>query len=146
MYRFVGREPLIKGIGDLDRAVIDTDVTAGALVFDNIAWLFDQTDREIARFSADALNFGIGNNFDIGMARTFNKFGRFNTHGAVIGGEGLVQQRHFAADRGRFIDQKHPETRIRQIERSLNAADTATDDENIATVAIDGMICREKFD
>ena len=73
------------------------------------------------------------------MAVTFDELGRLDAHGAVVGGEGLVELRHFAADGRRSLNQKDLETRGGEIERGLNAGDPATDDHDIAEIAISEM-------
>ncbi len=125
---------LIEGIGNLDRAVIHADVAARAFLLDDVSGLFDQGDLEVSRLSFDPVDFGIGQDLDIGIPRAFDELGGLDAHGAVIGGEGLVQLGHLAAERRRFVDQIDPETRIGQIKSGLNAADPTADNQNITGI------------
>ena len=65
------------------------------------------------------------------MPADLDQFGRKNSHRAVIGGIGLIQLGHLAANGGRFLNQVNPITRIGKIQRGLNTADPATDNHNI---------------
>jgi hypothetical protein len=62
--------------------------------------MFDHFYREVSRFTAHVRDFGKGQEFDVEMPADLDQFGRDNSHGAVIGGEGLVQRRHGPADGG----------------------------------------------
>ena len=44
------------------------------------------------------VNFGIGQNLDIRMPADLDQFGREYSHGAIIGGIGLVKLGHVAAN------------------------------------------------
>jgi hypothetical protein len=46
------------------------------------------------------LNLGVGDNLNIKMPADLDQFRRENSHGAVVGGKGLVQLRHDPADGG----------------------------------------------
>ncbi len=85
------------------------------------------------------VDFGIGQDFDIGMPITFDELGRFDAHGAVIGGKSLVELGHLAADGRRFLDQIDLVSCGGKIERGLNTADPATDDHDISHIAVCGI-------
>ena len=72
----------------------------------------------------------------MGVAVTLHELGGLDAHGAVVGGKGLVQLGHVAADgRGR-IHQIDLEARGAEIQGGLEAADSASDDHHVAHVAI----------
>jgi hypothetical protein len=89
---------LIVWIRDLDRAVLYTGSTARAFVFYNVPGLFIQGDLEISCFPFYTVNFSIGQDLYIGMPADLDQFGREYSHGAVIGGIGLVKLGHLAAN------------------------------------------------
>jgi hypothetical protein len=89
---------LIVWIRDLDRAVLYTGSTARAFVFYNVPGLFIQGDLEISCFPFYTVNFSIGQDLYIGMPADLDQFGREYSHGAIIGGIGLVKLGHLAAN------------------------------------------------
>ena len=89
---------MIVGIGDLDRAVLYTGRTTRAFVLYNVSGLFIQGNLEISRFPFYTINFSIGKDLYIGMPADLDQFGREYSHGAVIGGVGLVKLGHLAAN------------------------------------------------
>jgi hypothetical protein len=91
---------LIVWIWDLDRAVLYTGTATRAVVLDNISGLFNQGDLEVSCFPIYTINFSIGQDLDIGMPADLDQFGREYSHGAVIGGIGLVKLGHLTADSG----------------------------------------------
>ncbi len=97
---FIGRQVLVERIRDRDRAILYTDSTTGAFVLYNVSGLFNQGYLEVSCFSFYTVNFSIGQDLYIGMPVTFNKLGRFDAHGAIIRGEGLIQLGHLAANGG----------------------------------------------
>ena len=56
-------------------------------------------------------------------------FGGQDTGGAVQRGEGLVQLGHLAADGGLLLHDVHVEARVGDVQRGLDAGDTAADDQ-----------------
>jgi hypothetical protein len=89
---------LIVWIRDLDRAVLYTGTTTGAVVLYNVSGLFNQGNLEVACLPFDTVNFSISQDLYIGMPADLDQFGREYSHGAVIRGIGLVQLGHLAAD------------------------------------------------
>ena len=77
-------------------------------------------------------------NRDVGMAARLDQARRDGAHGAVVGGEGLVELRHVSADGGLGFDQIHLEALIGQIERGLHPGDAAADDHD----GTDGWLVR----
>jgi hypothetical protein len=60
------------------------------------------------------------------MSTDIHQFRRQNSECAVIGGEGLVQLGHLAADAGQAFHQVHFESHLGEIQGSLNARYAAT--------------------
>jgi hypothetical protein len=67
--------------------------------------MLDHLHREVPRFTAHVCNFRKGQELNVEMPADLDPFGRDNSHGAVIGGEGLVQRRHDPSN-GRALFQK----------------------------------------
>ena len=95
---FIRRYVLIVWIRDLDRAVLYTGSTPRAFVLYNVSGLFIQGDLEVSCFPFYSVNFSIGQDLYIGMPADLDQFGREYSHGAVIGGIGLVKLGHLAAN------------------------------------------------
>jgi hypothetical protein len=89
---------LIIGIGDHDRAVLNASSTARAFLLYDVSGLFDQGYPKVSCFTFYTVNFGIGQDLDIGMPADLDQFGSEYSHGAVIGGIGLIELGHMAAD------------------------------------------------
>ena len=90
----------VEGVGHGHGAAFRTTGAARAFVLIHIPGPFHQGDGKIAGPALNRFHLGHGQDFDIGVAFALQKFGRFNTHGAVIGGKGLVELGHLAADGG----------------------------------------------
>jgi len=65
---------LVEAIGILHRAVLDAGGTARTLVFDDIARFFYQGNREVACPTVYAIDFGIGEYFNVGMPADLDQF------------------------------------------------------------------------
>ena len=89
---------MIVWIRDLDRAVLYTGRTTRAFVLYNVSRLFIQGDLEVSCFPLYTVNFSIGQDLYVGMPADLDQFGREDSHGAVIGGIGLVKLGHLAAN------------------------------------------------
>ena len=55
-------------------------------------------DLKAAQGSGDVDDFGKGKQLDVQMAADLDQLGGDNSHGTVVGGKGLVQLGHDAAD------------------------------------------------
>jgi len=95
---FILRYFLIKLIRVLDRAVFYTGSTTRAFVLYNVSGLLDQGYLKLSCFPFYTVNFSIGQDLDVGMPADLDQFGREYSHGAVIGGKGLVKLGHMAAN------------------------------------------------
>ena len=97
---FILRYFLIKWIRAFDRAVCYTGRTTRAFVLYNVSGLLGQGDRKVSCFPFYTVNFSKCQNLYIWMPADLDQFGREYSHGAVIGGECLVELGHMAANRG----------------------------------------------
>src|SRR3990172_3387505 len=68
------------------------------------------------------------------MSAAFQELRRFNAHGAVVRGKGLIKLGHLAADGRRLVDQVNLEARVGKIKSGLNTADPTADDHNISEI------------
>jgi hypothetical protein len=89
---------LIVWIRDLDRAILYTGSATCTVVLYNVSGLFIQGDLEVSCFPLYTVNFSIGQDLYVGMPADLDQFGREDSHGAVIGGIGLVKLGHLAAN------------------------------------------------
>jgi len=132
---FILRYFLIKLIRVFDRAVFYTGRTARALALNDIPGLPRQRDPEISCLSFDTVNLCIRQDLDVGMPADLDQFGCEYSHGAVIGGKGLVKLGHMAANGRGLVDQVNFEARIGKIERGLDTTDSAPDHHHITHIA-----------
>jgi len=95
---FILRYFLIKLIRVFDRAVFYTGSTTRAFALYNISGLFNQRYLEVSCFPCYTVDFSIGQDLYIGMPADLDQFRREYSHGAVIGGKGLVKLSHMAAN------------------------------------------------
>jgi hypothetical protein len=75
---------------------------------------------KIPGLAMNSNNVGQGDQFDIQMPVDLDQFGGDDSHGAVIGGEGLVQSGHGPADGRPFFQKVHIIPGIGQIEGRLH--------------------------
>jgi hypothetical protein len=135
MHGFILGYFLIKRIRVYDRAVLYTGRTARALVLQNVPGLSCQSDLKVPCFSLYTLNVSIRQDLYIGMPADLDQFGRENSYRAVIGGKGLVELGHVAANGGRLVHQINLETRSGKVKRGLHPADPSTDHHHVAKIA-----------
>ena len=119
-----------------DRAVFDTGRTTRAFVLYNISGLFSQGYLEVSCFPLDTVNFSIGQDLYIGMPADLDQFGREYSDGTVIGGKGLVELGHMAANGRSLVDQVNFKTRSGKIKRGLNTADSSTNNHYVSKITV----------
>ncbi len=107
---------------------------AGALLQVHVTRMLLHGDGEVAWLPFDALHVGVGEQFDVQMPPHLHQLGRHDAHGAVVGGEGLVELSHDPADGWGLVQQVDLEARLGQIERGLHAADPRADHQHRANV------------
>jgi hypothetical protein len=108
-------------------ADFQTSAASRALGGIDIAGFLFQGGREISRLAGNVFQFGEGEELDVGVPADLDQLGRDNSHGAVIGGKGLVDLRHGAADGRALLHQVHKIPRIGQIQRGLHPGNAAAD-------------------
>jgi len=106
---------LIKLIRVFDWAVFHAGGATRAFVLQDISGLFRQRYLEVSRFSFYTVNFGIRQNLYVGMPADLDQFGRKYSDGAIIGGKGLVELGHMAANGRCLFDQANLITRSGKI-------------------------------
>jgi hypothetical protein len=70
------------------------------------------------------------------MPADLDQFGREDSHGAVIGGIGLVKLSHMAADGRRPFNQVNLKTGSGEIKRGLNTADPSPDNHDVSKITV----------
>jgi len=60
---------------------------------------------EVSRFAFNGFKIRIGDEFDIQMPADLDQFGRYDSHGTVICGKGLVQLGHGPSNGRTFLQQ-----------------------------------------
>jgi hypothetical protein len=86
-----------------------------------------QADVEIAGLAGNFLQFGEGVNIDVAVPADLDQLGGNDSHGAVIGGEGLVQLGHNPANSRPFFHQVDIISGVGQIQGGLHPGDAAPD-------------------
>jgi hypothetical protein len=127
---------LIIFILDHDWAVLNTGTATRTFFLFNVSGLLYQGYIEFTCFSFYPVYFSIGQNLYIGMPADLDQFGREYSNGAVIGGKGLVQLGHMAANGRRLVDQVNLKTRSGEIKRGLNTADPPTDNHDVSKIIL----------
>ena len=84
----------------------------GAFVNVNVAGMALDDGRKMPRLPLQLDQFAVSQNLNVVMSGRTDQPRADGTHGAVIGGEGLVQRGHVAADGRFFLDQVHLEAGI----------------------------------
>ena len=131
---FILRQFLIELIGVFDWAVFHAGSTTRAFALNNIFGLLSQSDLKVSRLPCNTVNLSIGQDLDIGMPVGLDQLGREYSHGAIIGGKGLVELGHMAANARRFLDQVNLKTGSGKIKRGLDTADPSPHNHNISKI------------
>ena len=92
--RFPVEEALIVETGKTDRTNFGTISAPRTFVKIDISRTFVQGDLKITGFAGYFFNFGDGVELYVYVSADLDQFGRDNSHGTVIGGEGFVQLGH----------------------------------------------------
>ena len=89
-----GANTLVELAGHSHRANLGAISATGALIEVNVARLFSHSDLEAASSPVYALHLCEGKKFDVEMPADLDQFWRDDSHGAIVGGKGLVQLCH----------------------------------------------------
>ena len=109
------------------RAFLSTETAGNTLRRVHIAWGLNDFDFKIPLFPGDAFHLGEGQEFNVEMPADLDQFGREDSHGTVIGGEGLVQLGHDPTDGGGPFHKVDIITGIGQIQCGLHPGNASTD-------------------
>jgi hypothetical protein len=112
---------------DLGRTFLRTETASNTFGRVHIARGLNHVDFKVAHFSGDTLYLRESQEFDVEMPADLDQFGRENSHGTVIGGEGLVQLGHDATDGGGPLHKVDIITGIGQIQCGLHPGNASTD-------------------
>jgi hypothetical protein len=142
MYGFILRYFLIKLIRVFDRAVFYAGSTTRAFVLYDIPGLLGQRYLEASYFPFYTVNFSIGEDLYVGMPADLDQLGCEYSHGAVIGGKGLVKLGHMAPNARRFLNQVNLKAGSGKIKRGLNTADPSTDNHYITKITVSKILTK----
>src|SRR4030066_797769 len=92
-------QPLVKFIRQENRTNLCTIITTRAFTHLHIAGMLSNLRFEMPDLSFQRDQLGVGGDFDIEMSSCLDQLWRDNAHGAVIGGEGLIELGHLSTDR-----------------------------------------------
>ena len=90
-----------------DRTIFNAGAAPGTEIPFDTAGAFANFDLEIARVSLNRFQIRVSDQFNIQMPADLDQYGGDNSHGAVIGREGLVQLGHYPANGGGFFKKIH---------------------------------------
>jgi hypothetical protein len=135
VYGFIFGNILVELVRILGRAVLNACCTACAQVLFDISGFTVQGNMEITSLTLDVIYLSVSQYLYVRMPADLDQFRGEYSHGAVVGRKGLIQLGHMAADTGRPFHQIDLKTCRGEVQRGLNAADTAADDHNIAVIA-----------
>jgi hypothetical protein len=83
-------------------------------------------------------------NFYVDVPADLDQLGRDNSHGTVIGGEGLVELRHNPTNGRLFLNQVHEISSIGKIQGGLHTGDATTDHHyGSYLLAFESFICHK---
>jgi hypothetical protein len=125
------------GIGLIGhRAVRITNAAASAEIWINVSRSLFDLHFETAALPFDLCQVRVSNHLYVQVPADLDQFGGDDSHGAVIGREGLVELSHNAADGGGFLHQVNVVSSICQIESGLHSGYTTTHHHHCASLVI----------
>ena len=98
----------------------------------HVARLVAQRDAELAGRAGDLVHLGERVDVHASLERRAREARREAAHGAVLGGEGLAEPRHVAAERRLALDEVHVDAAGRELLGGGHAGDAAADHERRA--------------
>jgi hypothetical protein len=84
-------------------------------------------DLKVTLFPFNTLDIGKGDQLYVNVPADLDQFGRDNSHGAVVGGEGLVQLGHNPANGGGPLNQIYVKAGVGQIQGALHPGNASAD-------------------
>jgi len=128
---FIGHPAAVQALvelgGQLHRTGLGAVAAGRALGAVDKARLFADLDLEIPGLAGNAHDFGVVHDVDVEVATRVIELGRDYAHGAVVGGEHLVQLGHAPADGRIPLHEVDQEAHFRQVESGLHAGDAPAD-------------------
>jgi len=120
-------DALVELAGHCHRANLGTITTAGATLQVDVTRLSPDGDLKTPRLTGYMFHLREGEQFDVQVPADLDQFGRDDSHGAIVGGEGLVQLGHDPADGSPFLYQIYFIARIGKVKGCLHPGDAAAD-------------------
>ncbi len=80
------------------------------------------------------------------MPADLDQFWRENSHGAVVGGKGLVELGHMPADAGALFHQVDFESGCGKVQGGLDAADSPAHNQDVAKIFVAKTRCKLLYD
>jgi hypothetical protein len=117
-----------KGIGVFRIAGVLAKPAADAFVEVHVSGLLEQPDAVHPVDGLDCFHLGVGENLDIHVMRRRGHLRGGDATGAIQRRKDLAEGNHVAPDAGLALDDQNLQALIGQIERRLQASDSATDD------------------
>ena len=133
-----GGEPLVEPVLKPGRAHLFAVAAAVALLFVDETGTSSDADTEIAGPAVDTDQIGVGEDLDVGVTAGLHQLGGDHAHGAVIGGERLVQLGHIPADGRLLLEEEHLEAGVRTVEGGLHAGYPGTHHQHRTDGRVDG--------
>jgi hypothetical protein len=121
----------VENVNGHGRAFFGARPAAGAQIFVHVAGFPLYADFEIARFTADSLDFAVGEKIYFGMPTDIQQLRRENSDSAIIGGERLVELGHSTANAREPFHHMHLDSHFRQVQGGLNSGDSAADNQYV---------------
>jgi hypothetical protein len=109
------------------RTIFNARAAPCAAVFNYGAGAFSDFNFEIAWGSLDRLQISVSDQLDVHVPADLDQFGRDNSHGTIVGREGLIQLGHDPPDRWGFFKQIDVISGICQIQGRLHPGDPPSD-------------------
>jgi hypothetical protein len=103
-------EALVEFIGKENRTDLCTVVATGAFLHIDVTGMLPDGCLEMPGLPPQGDQFGISNDFDIEVPACLHQFWGDDTHGAVIGGKGLIELRHLPTNRRGPLQKIDPDT------------------------------------
>ena len=122
-------QPLVVPVLDGDGTHRDAVVAARAEIGVHVAGVVVDLRLEVTGLALEIGELGVRDDLDVEVAAGLHELGRQRAHGAVVGGERLVELGHVPAKCGRPLDEVDLVAAFGQIKRTLDAGDASTQHE-----------------
>ena len=116
----------VERIEYIHRAGLSAVAAGRTLLLVDVPWMYFHSCFEAARLALQIGHFRESQDFDIKITRALDELWRNDAGCAIAGRECLVEPCHHSPDGGRAFDEIDFEAGVGQIERCLDAGNTAT--------------------